>query len=125
MRVLIILIISTLSVSAFADGVSYKEWKNKRILEAKSLISHVKTQHFATPEEKMSRLERAEMQLEAEKELGPNDYFRLYLVDIFKKNPNLARKIAQKMSKQELAEVLAGYANETNRAHQLALTESP
>lgn len=96
-----------------ANVLSFKEWKTRRIVEAKSLITQIKLEKNLEADVQRHRLLQIEMKLQAAKELSPNDYFHLYIMENLKTKPEEIRSVVKKLSKNELAEILNGYVNQT------------
>ena len=121
-RSLVFLILSlAMTVPSFgnAAGLSFHDWKFRRIQEAQSVVRQLQHDKSLQREEKESRVSRASAKLVAEKDLSPNDYFHLYLIDLYKKSPNEAKQAACKLTKEETAEILLGYVRLAEQVKEL------
>lgn len=103
------------SANVFAGSLSFEKWKTRRVAEKASIVAQIKRDKSLAPEQKQSRLMRANLNLQTEKDLSPEDYFHLYLLTQFKDQPNKARETIQSLSKKELADIVISYINATNQ----------
>jgi hypothetical protein len=106
------------SLQAQADVLSYKQWRNRRIQEARATVTQIKDELAITtkdPEQVSdipvleAKLRQAVTNVEIAKELNSNDYFVLYLIESFPNDPNVLKSVAKRMSWQEMADILENY----------------
>jgi hypothetical protein len=105
------------SAEAEAAVLSYKAWKSRRVFEAKSVVKQfkdelkvvLKTNDTSKVETQKVRVEQAEINVDIANELGPTDYFVLYLAKNFSGNQKAVREAVSKMTSNEVAEILMGY----------------
>ena len=100
-----------------ASVLSFKAWKARRVNEARSAVRQFKgdlqtakkSGHEDSIKTQEIRLEQAEINVEITQELGPTDYFVLYLAKNFPKDSSAVRQAVTKMSQSEVAEILMSY----------------
>ncbi len=113
------LFIFLFAANVFANTISFQKWKIRRVAEKNSVVIQVKRDKSLSYEARQSKLAQAQFNLQTEKDLTPEDYFYLYLVEQFKSNPESARETAKSLSKEELASLVVSYINATNQFKEL------
>lgn len=118
------LIVALGGVSAFASSshshiLPFKVWKQKKIDEAKAVVSELKREMRKVPnikvdedEDQMTlghRMTQAELNLGVVRELSANDYFVLYVSPQFKGNAEALSEAAKKLSPKDVADILSAY----------------
>src|SRR5690606_34678487 len=120
------LLVFLVSTNLFANPLSFQQWKSRRVTEKESVVEQIKQNKSLKTEARQKKLTQALANIETEKDLSPEDYFHLYLVELFKNNPNGAREAAKTLSKEELAAIIVSYINTTNQMKKLeALSPAP
>lgn len=115
---------ASLASGAMAGTLSFKEWKGRRVAEKTSVIRQVERERSMTGSARDNKLAQARFNLQTEQDLTPEDYFHLYLMEQFRKNPNQARETAKSLSKEELADIVVSYINATNQFYEIETSAS-
>jgi hypothetical protein len=100
----------------------FKVWKQKKIDEAKSVVSelkrdlkkisqvkHIDIDEEADKENLVRKLYQAELNLGVVKELSANDYFVLYVTPQFKNNSEALLQAAKALKSKDVADILSAY----------------
>lgn len=112
------LLILFVSVQAGAT-MSFKEWKSQKFNEAAQRLNQTQLEIAKTSKNSNSykdltdRLSQEKWNLEVAHDLRVADYFELYL--LAEKSPQKFQEAAQKMSPEEVAELMGFYARGTSQ----------
>ena len=113
------LVVFLITANTFAGTLSFRQWKHRRIAEKNSIVTQIKRDKSLNVEIRQNKLIQAKLNLQTEKDLSPDDYFHLYLVEQFKKDPKSARATAKTLSKDELADIIISYISATNQFYKI------
>lgn len=107
------------ATASMANILSYPEWKRLKVNEAKVMYRQLLQVKHKNPKLD-AKMKKARGSITMAAELGPNDYFELYLSRNFSNNFKALQAAAGKMSSSEMAEILMAYSSKLNKE-----TESP
>lgn len=122
--------------SSAAPHLSYKQWKQQKIQEAKasqkdlkealrSCRQNKKCDYLSKQARFESRETQAQISLEAANQLTAHDYFMMYLNDKNRSDVQFLKKTIQKMSPQDVAELLVHYSTLLQRQTEATPTSEP
>jgi hypothetical protein len=104
--------------SSKARILPFKVWKQKKIDEAKTVVSELKhhksqikteTSEDDEKQDAAQQLSQAELNLGVARELSANDYFLLYVSPQFKNNNDALVQAARALSPRDMADILVAY----------------
>ncbi len=115
------LFVFLLASNVLASPLSFQKWKLRRVAEKTSIVAQIRQDKSLPTGIHQNKLNQAMFNLQTEKDLTPEDYFHLYLVEQFKSNPSKARDTAKSLSKEELADIVVSYINATQQIRELEI----
>jgi len=112
--------VSQASVSNKSKILPFKVWKQKKVDEAKSVVSELKRQskkfgqvksegNLDEKEEVQQKLSQASLNLGLARELSANDYFLLYVSPQFKGSGEALIQAAKTLTPKDMADILLAY----------------
>lgn len=119
----LVIMVGLLTVSSWAAPhvMSYQEWKKQRVSQANLIHGRLVQQKRKTgglSSDKEDRLKKARLNAALAEEMGPHDYFELYLIRNYPNNFEALKEAARQMKPEELAEILVVYAKEVVQKNQ-------
>jgi len=114
----------------------FKVWKQKKIDEAKAIVSELRHDRKKTQvkpsedltdeqQEQAQKLSQAELNLGLVKELSANDYFLLYVAPQFKGNSEALTQAAKTLSPRDMADILSAYQKRIQTSDSYSESETP